>query len=98
MILTINKPIQKSGTTCYGNDEMYEICQQCSEFHENCCKYCGSKDAYTDLNGDKMCKDCMYEEVIERGYIIRNPDIILEFLKKYDAEFRDFIFKWNTVK
>lgn len=98
MIITINKPIQKSECTCYGDDEMNEICQQCSEYYENGCKYCSSKDAYTDLNGDKVCKECMYKEVIESGYIIHNTDVVLEFLKKYDTEFRDFIFKWNTEK
>ena len=96
MILTINKPFRKSGTTCYGNDEMYPICQQCSDFRENHCENCDSRDAYTTLNGNKLCKDCMYEEVLESGLIICNADVVLEFLRKKNKEFREFILEWYT--
>lgn len=57
------------------------------------CDFCGASGSLHNTDNGIVCEDCLFKLVIDDG-VIKNFDVIWEFLYAYSDEFQEFLKDW----
>lgn len=77
------------------DNQCFEDCPDCSRYspRDECC-CCGEIDDIYYIDGNYFCRSCLDKAVIDRDGIIRNKDVLTEFIYANGELYEKFLREW----